>query len=127
MQNHDKLMNNLPIFFIFSVFFQYTRNLKHNLISHKMYFIVHLIQSRENIVAPHSWISAVNLHIEHFINNGVNNNIKLLVFWTDKAEAFDENGTPRVDFEPNAQAGLSSQFPNESWYQCYIRQFNREY
>lgn len=88
-----------------------------------MYFIVFLLPTRKNIVVPYSWIDAVHLHIEHFVNYGVNSNIKIKVFWTNKSEAFDANGTPRIDYEPNFNAGSSNIFPNEGWYFGLLRKF----
>lgn len=116
------------IYYFFSHFsVNQTHNLKASLeVSSEMYFVAYLVNERMHIVVPHSWISGVNAHIAHFINRGINSNIKVLVFWTNNDEAFNANGAPRVDYQPNQNASLTSTFPNDGWYQCYLRRFNRK-
>ncbi|XP_055308607.1 uncharacterized protein LOC129572629 [Sitodiplosis mosellana] len=87
-----------------------------------MYFIVFIIQTKEHVIVPHSWIKEINAHAENFINYGIHSNRKFMVFWTDKQEAF-RDGHPLSSYEPNVLASTSSVFPNEGWYACYIKRF----
>lgn len=89
-----------------------------------MYFVVFILQPRLNIVVPYTWISGVELHLQTFINNGINSNRNFYVFWTNKPEAFDQHGNPRVGYAPNRLADISNNFPSEGWYQCRIRRFH---
>lgn len=88
-----------------------------------MYFVVFILQTRQNQIVPYSWIKDLNEFIERFINNGVNSNIDFEVFWTHRSDAFDQNGLPRSDYPTNPTASKQSQFPFEGWYPCRIRKF----
>lgn len=90
-----------------------------------MYFIVYIIQSRQHVVVPYSWIR-LNSHMENLINNGINSGLAFTVFYTNNPDAY-HNGVPRADYEPNVLATSVSQFPNEGWYTCYIRKFKCKY
>lgn len=92
-----------------------------------MYFVVFFFETSQYKVVPYTWISGSNLHLENFINNGVNSNRDFYVFWTDKIEAFDRNGYARADYSPNLNAGCSNKFPAEGWYRCRIRKFKSMY
>lgn len=60
------------------------------------------------------------------LNFGVNSSVLFSVFYTNNADAF-ENEHPRMDFAPNVHASLTSKFPNEGWYQCKMRTFKCNY
>lgn len=82
-----------------------------------MYYLVYINQIRQLRVVPHSWIRELNTHLEVFINDGVDSNRKFRVFWTNNPEAFDNTGTPRFGYRPNINAGFSSIFPNDGYYE----------
>lgn len=90
-----------------------------------MYFVVFLLEALQNVVVPYTWVDGVNSRIEHFINYGVNSNLKTRVFWSDKPAAFDANGAPRSDYVPNIHDRTNEpiQFPNEGWYLGYLLKF----
>lgn len=54
------------------------------------------------------------------MNYGVNTNQVHWIYWTDNPDAFDANGFPSPRFEPNPNATIMGQFPNEGWYQCHV-------
>lgn len=78
---------------------------------------------KRNRVVPHQWIKDVSQHLESFINNGLNNNQTSSVFWTDRTDAFDENGKPKHLFKPNVDAGYGYNFPEEGFYECQLVKF----
>ncbi|XP_055308550.1 uncharacterized protein LOC129572583 [Sitodiplosis mosellana] len=86
-----------------------------------MYFIVYILEKREHVVVPYTWIK-LDLHMHNIINNGINRGKLFEVFYTDNVDAFD-NGIPRVDYQPNAHASLFNHFPSEGWYHCRIQKF----
>lgn len=79
------------------------------------------------MAVPISWISSASKLIEHFINYSVNSNQKFLFFWTENPEAFNVDGSPRKEYEPNIRASLTAEFPAEGWYSCYIKRFMCEF
>lgn len=88
----------------------------------KMYFTVFILQTKQHVVVPFTWIK-MNRHIPNIINNGINPGIKLWVFYTDDTNAFF-HGSPRIGYAPNENAGVLSEFPKAGWYQCRIRKFH---
>lgn len=88
-----------------------------------MYFVVYILDLRENRTVPHAWIRRVGAYLESFINYGINRNRYFYTFWTDRPEAFDANGMPRCDYRVNANAQIRTDFPREGFYRCYIKRF----
>lgn len=95
-----------------------------------MFFVVFLIEPAKNVVVPTGWILNGKQHMEKFINYGINSNQDFLAFYTNDAAAFDINGVPRSDYQPNYQpntfAGFGSVYPTEGWYLCRIIKFKGE-
>lgn len=88
-----------------------------------MYFVVYFIDARESRVVPVKWIKDILNHIEKFINNGLNRNQEFSVFWTNRLDAYNENGLPKpfmTNFNPTA---FKPTFPAEGIYGGYLRGF----
>lgn len=66
-----------------------------------MYFVVYLKKLNKNAILPISWIKDVENHFEKFVNNSINSSQKFQCYYTTDRNAFDENGVPRIDLEPN--------------------------
>lgn len=88
-----------------------------------MYFIVYILDIKQNRTVPHAWIRHVGGYLESFINNGINRNHCFYTFWTDRPEAFDGNGIPRCDYRINVRANVRTDFPHEGFYRCHIKKF----
>lgn len=86
-----------------------------------MYFVVFIVEISRNVIVPYSWVK-VNTMMQWIVNNGINRNILLDVFYTQNVVAF-ANGVPRIDYAPNEHAGWNNQFPNEGWYHCFLVHF----
>lgn len=65
-----------------------------------MFFIVYLPPLRKNVVIPANWIFDIGVHLEKFINNGLNSNQWFLCYYTTNPEAFTDNH-PDKDFNPD--------------------------
>lgn len=96
---------------------------KYSISISNMYYVVYLVRFKRNIIVPQNWILRIQDHWEKFINNGLNKNQKFVCFWTDNQMAFDENGTPLENFEPNFDASLCDVFPGEGFYIVNLRAF----
>lgn len=94
-----------------------------------MYFVVYILDIKQNRTVPHAWIRHMKDHIETFINNGLNHNRKFYTFWTHRPEAFDNTGVPRADYRINfaAQIANGNDFPREGWYRCQLKKFHRKF
>lgn len=86
-----------------------------------MYYIVYLLKDKINIIVPQTWIKDINDHIEKFINSGLNSSQKFLCFWTESPHAFDENGRPKLNFEPDSNAEIADRFPHTGWHICKLK------
>lgn len=92
-----------------------------------MYFVVYVLQTKQNLVVPASWISSADKLIEHFINYSINSNKSFLFYWTGNPQAFHGNGLPRFEYKPNVHAVSTNEFPKEGWYRCQMKRFHREF
>lgn len=88
-----------------------------------MYFVVYILDIKQNRTVPHSWIRHMSGHLESFMNYGVNRNRLFYTFWTIRPEAFDVNGVPRANYPINVQANVRNDFPREGFYRCHIKKF----
>lgn len=89
-----------------------------------MYFLVYIIDARESVVVSAKWIKDISKHIEKFINHGLNRNQEFTVFWTNRVDAYDENGLPEPSFKPNFNpTPFKPTFPEEGIYGGYLRSF----
>lgn len=92
-----------------------------------MYFVVYIVDIKQNRTVPHTWIRDVNNFIEMFINSGIKHNRTFYTFWTHRPEAFDVHGIPRKNYRVNLKATGNNVFPHEGWYRCFIKKFRCEY
>lgn len=88
-----------------------------------MYFVAYFIEAKVYKVVPHSWIKNVSQHLEKFMNNGLNSNQMYTVYWTNSADAYDDNGIPKTSFRPNFDSVGGGKFPEDGLYRCYLKRF----
>lgn len=85
-----------------------------------MYFIAFILQIKQNRVVPYNWTRGIDY--ETTMNDGLNKNVRFRTFWTDDANAFDENGVPKKNYAPVPNA-IGTVFPAEGWYWCHLKKF----
>lgn len=92
-----------------------------------MFFIVFFLEAVMHKVVPHTWIHGLSEQLEKFINFGLNKNQKFMAFYTDSADAFDDNGVPRPDFVPDFNLSHRNNFPAEGLYLCKLVKFRGKF
>lgn len=66
------------------------------------YFVVFLRGMKKNVVLPASWIKDIGSHFAKFINNSLNQSQKFVCYFPEtSSHAFDDNGRPSGDIEPD--------------------------
>lgn len=85
-----------------------------------MYYIVFILSTGKYVVVPENWIKDIAVHIEKFLNNSLNSSQKFVCYWTNNVAARDHNGIIRLDFPPDFDLPLSSEFPADGCYLCRL-------
>lgn len=85
-----------------------------------MYYIVYLLVPKVTVVIPENWIRWVNVHMEKFLNYGVNSNQTYICYWTDSENARDINGAILLNFLPDFSLNMCDSFPSQGLYLCKI-------
>lgn len=67
------------------------------------YYVVQFFNLSENQhkIVPESWIKDAKNHVEKFINESLNHNQVFRCFYTTNPDAFDNNGGPKSDYQPD--------------------------
>lgn len=80
-----------------------------------MFYVVYLEVPRRNIIIPCKWILNYERQMEKDMFFGVNPSQRILVFYSPNA--YDADGRPYEDFQPNFRLDVDTNFPNEG---CFI-------
>lgn len=81
-----------------------------------MYFIVFFEAINKNVVLPANWIMEIENHMEKFLNYGINSNQVFRCFYPANKEAFDENGCPKSEFQPDFDLLLRDNFDEDGCF-----------
>lgn len=87
-----------------------------------MYFVIILIEPKQNVVVPAYWVQSRGRHWEKFINRGLNKTQEHRIFYSENPLALDDFGRPKNDYEPNFALDADS-FPNKGCYTGKIVKF----
>lgn len=82
-----------------------------------MFYVVYFFKQQQHVVIPMEWIRENEASLELFVNESLNNNHVYYCFWSERGEAFKENGEPNSEFAPRFEMGLANNFPMEG---CYL-------
>lgn len=95
------------------------------------YFVVYFELFKQNKIVPSKWIEKIDDHIEKFLNYGLNSSQRFRCYYTDNSNAFDENGCPKGDWEPNFNLEIVQNSngggPSNGCYVVKLMKFKREY
>lgn len=72
------------------------------------------------MVVPENWIKNIGLHLEKFLNNSLNSSQEHICYWTNSVVARNHDEILRLDFPPNFNLPLSSNFPADGCYLCRL-------
>lgn len=91
-----------------------------------MFFVAFLINPEVNVViAPH-WVYQHEVQVQKFINKGLNANQIHRIFYTENSRAFEQNGEPSVNYEPDFTFDAVC-FPDEGCYDGKLIKFFRKF
>lgn len=68
------------------------------------FVLAYFTKFQVNRVIPITWIKDVDMHLEKFLNAGLNSAQIHTCFYTSNPNAFDAMGMPKIGFEPNFDA-----------------------
>lgn len=95
------------------------------------YFVVNFELFKQNKIVPCKWIEKIDEHIEKFLNYGMNSSQRFRCYYTDNQNAFDENGCPKGDWEPDFDLetiqNSNGDGPSNGCYVIKLIKFKREY
>lgn len=90
-----------------------------------MFFVVYLLNKKQHVVIPTSWVQNIDEHWEKFVNRSLNRNQTFRVFYNQNA--LDDQGKPDVDFKPDFNLGTNVEFPASGCYLAKLIIYKGEY
>lgn len=63
-----------------------------------MYYVVYLLDPHVNVIVPTKWIYKYNEQVVKFINNGLNQNQKHTIFYTENDNAYNYEKIPLPNY-----------------------------
>lgn len=90
-----------------------------------MYF--NIINLKESLILPTSWIQDIDDHLEKFINRSLNTAQRFLCFYTNDENAFEENGEPKFDYPANFSLQLRNDFDAPCCFMAKLKHFKSNF